>query len=210
MRESTVLFSQADLSSVLYGHEQKMVKEIEVFDGGRMLNESVEDLCDHFEKEYRIEVPKLDEAGITFDQEETKVDVRRTANRVFYDNRRNTHIPGTLFTFFVPYKGEQELFKCRPSAYNHNPPHAKVKPGELELAYAVTEQNSASIRAQFDRDLAQIRQWLVSVANDVDQFNGTVRSKARAKVEARKRRLENNRDTASGIGFPSRRGTGGR
>jgi hypothetical protein len=210
MGESTILFSRADLSSVLYGHEQKMLKEIDAFDGRRMLDESVDSLCDHFEKEYRIEVPTIDEAGITFDQQETKVDVRRTPNRVLYDTRRTTHVPGTLFTFFVPYKGEQELFKCRPSAYNHNPPHARVKPGELELAYAVTEQNSASIRAQFDRDLAQIRQWLAWVANDVEQFNGTVRAKARARVEARKRRLENDRNTASGIGFPSRRGAGGR
>jgi hypothetical protein len=210
MRESMILFSQADLSSVLYGHEQKMLKEIDAFDGGRMLEESVESLCDHFEKEYRIEIPNLDEAGITFDQEETKVDVRRTPNRVLYDTRRTTHIPGTLFTFFVPYKGDQELFKCRPSAYNHNPPHAKVKAGELELAYPVTDQDAASIRAQFDRDLAQIRQWLAWMANDVEQFNSTVRAKARAKLETRKRRLEKDRELALGIGFPSRRGSGGK
>lgn len=209
MRESTILFSQADLSSVLYGHEQKLLKDIDAFDSGRMLDESVESLSDHFEKEYKIEVPKLDEASITFDQEETKVDVRRTPTRVLYDTRRITHIPGTLFTFFVPYKGEQELFKCRPSAYSHNPPHAKVKPGELEFAYTVTEQNSASIRAQFDRDLAQIRQWLACVANDVEQFNSTVRAKARGRIEARKRKLEKDRELASGIGFPSRRGSGG-
>jgi hypothetical protein len=210
MGESTILFSQFDLSNVLYGHEQKMLKEIDGFDARRMIEESVEGLCDHFEREYRIEVPVLDESGITFDQEETKVDVRRTASRHLYDTRRTTHIPGTMFTFFVPYKGEKELFKCRPSSYNLNPPHARVKVGELELAYAVTGQDAASIRGQFDRDLAQIRQWLGWVAGDVEQFNNAVRSKARARVEARKRRLENDRDTASGIGFPSRRGTGAR
>lgn len=210
MGESTVLFSQFDLSNVLYGHEQKMLKEIDGFDGRRMLEESVESLCDHFEREYRIEVPVLDESGITFDQEETKVDVRRTGNRHLYDTRRTTHIPGTKFTFFVPYKGEKELFKCRPSAYNHNPPHARVKPGELELAYAVTDQDAASIRGQFDRDLAQIRQWLGWVTGDVEQFNNAVRAKARPKVEARKRRLENDRDTASGIGFPPKHGSGAR
>jgi hypothetical protein len=101
------------------------------------------------------------------------------------------------------------VFKCRPSSYNHNPPHAKVKPGELELAYTVTEQNSASIRAQFDRDLAQIRQWLAWVANDVEQFNGNVRTKARDRIEARKRRLEKDRELGSGIGFPLRRRSGG-
>jgi hypothetical protein len=210
MGESTILFSQFDLSDVLYGHEQKMLKEIDGFDARRMLEESVESLCDHFEREYRIEVPALDESGITFDQEEAKVDVRRTASRHLYDTRRTTHIPGAMFTFFVPYKGEKELFKCRPSSYNLNPPHARVKAGELELAYAVTGQDAASIRGQFDRDLAQIRQWLGWVAGDVEQFNNGVRPKARARVEARKRRLENDRDTASGIGFPSRRGTGSR
>lgn len=207
MGESTILFSQFDLSNVLYGHEQKMLKEIDGFDGRRMAEESVEKLCGHFEREYRIEVPVLEESGITFDQKETKVDVRRTASRHLYDTRRTTHIPGTRFTFFVPYKGENELFKCHPSAYNNNPPHALVKPGELELAYDVTDQDAAAIRAQFDRDLGQIRQWLAWVANDVEQFNKAVRAKARPRIEARKTRLEKSRDTASGIGFPSRRGT---
>jgi hypothetical protein len=207
MGESTILFSQFDLSNVLYGHEQKMLKEIDGFDGRRILEESVESLCDHFEREYRIGVPVLDESGITFDQEETKVDVRRTASRHLYDTRRTTHIPGTRFTFFVPYKGEKELFKCHPSAYNNNPPHARVKPGELDLAYAVTDQDATAIRAQFDRDLGQIRQWLAWVANDVEQFNNAIRAKACPRIEARKARLEKNRDTASGIGFPSRRGT---
>jgi hypothetical protein len=206
MAESTILFSQADLTNVLYGHEQKMLKELDDFDSRRMLEESIDSLCDYFEKEYTIKVPTLEETGITFDQKETQVDVRRTPNRFLYDTRRTTHIQGTLFTFFVPYTGEKELFKCRPSAYNLNPPHAKVKPGELEFTYTVTDQGAASIRSQFDRDLAQIRQWLLWVANDVEQFNAAVRQKARSRVEARKKRLERDRELASGIGFPSRCG----
>lgn len=201
---STILFSSVDFSDALYGHEQKMLKEIDAFQAARIVEEDVESLSDHFEKEYWIQVPKIDEAGISVDQEEAKVDVRRTPNRYLYDTRRTTHIQGTKLTFFAPFQGDKELFKCRPSAFNFNPPHAKVNSDQLELSYSVTDQNSAAVRTQFDRDLAQIKQWLSWIEADVQPFNSKVRAKARERVEMRKRKLLKDRELASGLGFPTR------
>lgn len=205
MGERTILFSNVDLSNVLYGHEQKMFKEIDNTPSDRMRDEDLETLCDYFEREYKIDVPVLDENGIAVDHEDAKIDVRRTPNRFFYDGGGSGFISGTRFKFFVPYSGEKELFKCRPSSFNFNPPHAQVNPNELLLIYTATgQQDATAIRGQFDRDLGQIKQWLTYVAGDVESFNSVVRSKARTRIEMRRKKLLNDRDMTSGLGFPTR------
>ena len=162
MGERTILFSNVDLSNVLYGHEQKMFKEIDNTPSDRMRDEDLETLCDYFEREYKIDVPVLDENGITVDHEDAKIDVRRTPNRFFYDGGGSGFISGTRFKFFVPYSGDKELFKCRPSSFNFNPPHAQVNPNELVLIYTATgQQDATAIRGQFDRDLGRKRRRLV-------------------------------------------------
>lgn len=204
MGERTILFSNVDLSSVLYGHEQKMFKEIDNFLPNRIRDEDLETLCDYFEGEYKIDVPALDEKSITVDHEDAKIDVRRRPSRFFYDGGSGL-VSGTRFKFFVPYSGEKELFKCRPSSFNFNPPHAQVNPNELVLVYTATgQQESTAIRGQFDRELGQIKQWLTCVGSDVEMFNNSVRSKARTRIEIRKKKLENDQDLASNLGFPAR------
>jgi hypothetical protein len=204
MGERTILFSNADLSSVLYGHEQKMFKEIDSFPPSRVRDEDLETLCDYFEREYKIDVPVLDENRITVDHEDAKIDVRRMPNRFFYDGGSGS-VSGTRFKFFVPYSGEKELFKCRPSSFNFNPPHAQVNPNELVLIYTGSgQQEATAIRGQFDRELGQIKQWLTCVGSDVEMFNTGVRSKARTRIEIRKKKLDNDLDLASGLGFPAR------
>lgn len=205
MGERTILFSNVDLSNVLYGHEQKMLKEIDNFPPHRIRDEDLDNLCDYFEREYKIEVPVLDQNGITVDHEDAKIDVRRTPNRFFYNGGGSGFVPGTRFKFFVPYSGEKELFKCRPSSFNFNPPHAQVNPNELVLNYEATgQQDATAIRGQFDRVIGQIKQWLACVGNDVEPFNATIRSKARARIELRKKKLAHDSDMASGLGFPTR------
>jgi len=204
MTERTILFSNVDLSNVLYGHEQKMLKEIDDTPSTRMRDEDLETLCEYFEREYKIKVPVLDEHSITVDHEDAKIDVTQTPNRFFYGGSTR-FVSGTLFKFFVPYSGEKELFKCRPSSFNFNPPHAQVNPNELVLTYTTTGQQDASaIRSQFDRDLGQIKQWLNWIGNDVESFNAAVRGKACTRIDLRKKKLLTDSDMASGLGFPRR------
>ena len=54
-----VLFSQHSLDDVLRGQERTMFKEIDSIEGNRLLNTSVDDLCDYFEQRFKIEAPQL-------------------------------------------------------------------------------------------------------------------------------------------------------
>lgn len=123
MASNDILFFEYDWFSVAENQKKALREEVASYDGNLLLNTSVEDLVDYFVKKYRIEVPSLDRDGIVADQREAKIDV---THRFDYggSGRGARHVTGTAVEITVPFTGEAEAFKIRPTTYNHNPPRA--------------------------------------------------------------------------------------
>lgn len=199
------LFIQYDLRVTLENHEKKMYSDIDSIDGNRLLNSGIDDLCDYFEQEYKIIPLKLHEDKITVDQHETKIDVSNDPLRVIFDRSRPFHITGTAVTFFIPFEGDQELFKCKPSSYTYNPPRALIERNEIVLVYNRTDHNADAVKSDFAHDLSEIRRWLEWINNDISPFNATIRQKAKQKIETRREKLLKDQGLVSNIGFPLKR-----
>jgi len=204
-RRDTLLFSDYDLYSVLQRQEAELFREIDEIEGSRLLNSSLEDLCDYFEQKYRFEPPRLREDEITVNQHETDVDVSQDPHRFIFDRSKPFYIKGTTVRFFIPYDGDQELFKCQPSRFTLNPPRGSVGAEELIIAFTLIEHDADKIKAEFERTLAQIRQYLEWIASDVSQFNASLRDKARQRIEARRQKLLKDQGLVASLGFPLRR-----
>lgn len=199
-----LLFSQYDLRGTIQNHEQKMFAEIDGIEGNRLLNTSIDDLCDYFEQEYKIAVPQLDEESIQVDQGEARVDVSRDHNRFIIDRSQPFYITGTMVTFYVPYKGDANLFKCRPSTFTYNPPRASVTETEIRLTYTLTNHDATKVKSTFERDLSEIRKWLDWMEKDVSPFNLSVRDKARQRIDTRREKLLKDQGLAASLGLPLR------
>lgn len=200
-----LLFSQHSLSDVIRGHEQKMLKEIDDIESNRLLNTSVEDLVQYFVDEYKIETPRIKEDEIAVDQLEAKVDVSRDHNRVIFDRSKPFFISGTSLIVYVPFLGDSELFKCRPSTYDYNPPRAKAQKNEVVLTFTRTDHDAAAAKSEIERSLNSIRKYLGWIANDVAPFNALVEDKARKRVEARREKLLSDQGLVAGLGIPLRK-----
>ena len=181
------LFSKYDLSDVLRATEKKIFEEIDAIEGNRLLNTSVDDLCDYFEKKYKGEVPQLKENEITVDQQEVK---------------RPPYAAGTAVTFFVPFDGDAELFRCRPSTFTVSFPRAIIGQIEIVLTYPCTTHDAAAVKSEFDKDLSEIRQFLEWITHDVSSFNASLRDKARIRIEARRQKLLKDKNLVASLGFP--------
>src|SRR5688572_14385221 len=99
------LFSDGDLYGTLQDQEKKIAEEVERYDGNKLLNTPVEDLCTFFEEKFRVEPLVLLEDQISTDQQETRLDVSRDrdARFMFPDGTRD--IPATAVKFFLPFTG---------------------------------------------------------------------------------------------------------
>ena len=54
-RNDESLFSTGDLSALLHGSEEAIRKEVEGYDGNKLLNTPADDLCAYFLEKHHIE-----------------------------------------------------------------------------------------------------------------------------------------------------------
>ena len=203
-----MLFSDADLSSVLRAQVLKMVSEIDSLEEDRLLNTSQKDLCDHFVDKFGIAPPQIDEEAIQADYGDARVDVSNRFEYAAFDPSGPTYVTGTRVTFFIPFKGDAGLLKCKPATFYFNPPRADLKTGELRMVYEGTTTDAPQIEPNFKRHLENLKEYLSWIARDVAPFNSTLREKVRQRIEARRDKLRKDKGLVEGIGFPLRRREG--
>lgn len=204
-REDEVLFVNYDLHAVLQAHEAEMLSKIDAIDQNELLGIDIDQLCDYYEAEYRVDVPRLDESAVTVDQRETQIDVSQDPGRFIRDRGRPFYVTGTDVTFFVPFEGDANLFDCAASSRSSLPPRAIVGSKELLVVVRRPSLDAEAARAEFDRQLSGIRQHLGWITKDVEPFNAGLRAKAKGRIEARREKALRDKGIVSDLGFPLRR-----
>lgn len=184
-----LLFAQADLSAVIRNQEQKLTDAIAAVEANRLLNTSLEDLAAYFEQEFHIEPVDLLEDGIQVDQNEAKVDVSGRFDYMVTDRTRPAYVPGTNVTYEIPFTGDENLFKCRPSTFNFNPPRANVRRGIVKFTYSIINHDAEQIKREFERDKKNLSEYLGWIARDIAPFNSSLRDKATRLIESRREKL---------------------
>ena len=182
-----------------------MSNEIGSLSEDHVLNTSPEKLCDYFVEKYSINPLVIDESGIQIDYGDAQVDVSHRFEYAVFDRNSPTYITGTRITFFVPFSGDPELFKCRPSTFSLNPSRGVVRGNELVFVYDRTTHDVPNIKNEFDRELQSVQQNLSRIADQVEQFNSTIRTKVSEQIGTRREKLLQDRGIIEGLGFPLKR-----
>ncbi len=210
MPREDFLFSKNDLGGAMRAQEASMNQEVDAMDAKQLLGTPPDKLAAYFAEKYRINPIVLHEDRIQVDQTESRKDVSRDPNNfAFYRDREGpVYANATQITYYLPFSGDAPLLTCRPSSYTYNPPRAAVQGSELHFTYLRTDHDPAAVKGEFDRDLANIKGYVATIATDVAPFNESLPGKAQARIDARRERLIKSQDVVAGLGFPVRRREG--
>lgn len=200
--EPNYLFNQNDWHSVERGRKAKLLSEIDNLDENRVLNTPANDLYDYFEKEYRVDIPVLHEDQILSDQKEIQIDVSHDPHRFIPDRSQPFNIQGTSVEITIPFSGDAEVFKIRPTTYSLNSPIADVRSNVITITFEGAKLEPESLRKDIDSAIAHIRTTLETLRNDAVNLNNELPELIRTKLEARRNKLLDNRDLVSSLGFP--------
>ena len=170
--------------------------------GNRLLNTSVDDLCEYFEDKFRINVPVLHEDQIVVSQEETKIDVSRDPMRFIRDRSRPFYMTGTVVEATVPFSGDSEAFKVRPTSFTAVLPSGTVNNDSLVIRVAGTDLEPQQVKGEIDRRLADIRKYLEWLRGDASGFNEGIRLLAREQIDRRRQKLLSDQSLVANLGFP--------
>lgn len=147
------------------------------------------------------------EGEIEVSTRDAKIDVSHDFNRV----RRGdgpTYIDGLEVTYHVPFTGDRELFKCRPSTITMNPPRAVLKSSELAFPYDSPDRDLPQTKPLFQNDLRAVKQWLEGVNQHVTEFNASLERTTRERIAARRAELEREKGQIVDLGYNVRGTTG--
>ena len=214
-----LLFSQRDLRAALEERLGKMQARVDGLDENRILNSSIDDLCDYFEAEYRVEPIVIDESRITQDSREAKVDVS-TSPRYWHAQAMHEVMGrtgpilanGSVWEIFIPFEGETDLFKFQASRFSMNPPRGKVnqRAKTLVMSFEYTQDQYENVAQEITSRVEHLKDCIEFSNNQVAEFNSDIREQARTRIEARRERILKIRNVDASLPFPIRSRTDGK
>ena len=205
----TPLFRQYELRSVLEAQQRTIAQKIESLAEEQILHSSHSDLCRYFLDKYTIDVVEIDEEGIEVDYGDAQVDVSHRFDYFVRDRSRPTMVSGTRIAFFVPFVGDEDLLRCRPSTYQlDGGVDASCRDGHLVFIFDRTLQDASNVRAEFQRSLDNLKKYLDRIAGEAGQYNTALGDLIDQCISSRREKILHDRGIVKSLGFPLKRSSG--
>jgi hypothetical protein len=143
--------------------------------------------------------------------QEIQVDVSCDHMRcAIIDPSRPVYISGYRVVVHIPFTGEADVFKFRPSSFNWSAPQAEVRGQEVRYTIEYPHDTPADVLSEANALVGKIQQYLTWARGDIESFNGTLGQRARTAIQTRRSRLLENKARLEATGIPIRRKSGER
>lgn len=195
------LFDKLDWHSFVEGNRKSLSDEIGNIDGNRILNTSEEDLAKYFSEKYFFDVPIINEAEISVEQNEVDIDVSRDPNRFFFDRSSPFYVKGTMITFYIPFTGEALFFTVQPSSFYMQRYYGDIRNGCLVYSISNTDHNSEYVKNTFERYLREIKEYLETQRKESVSYNSSLGSIIRSQIQTRKEKILKDRNMVATLGY---------
>lgn len=210
-----ILFHEHDLAGTLRNNLERTHIEVDSIPENQFLHSNDETLYDHVFSMLEILPIELHEASMTQETKESQVDVRYDTNRFITDKNEPCYVPGLQITVSIPFSGDPNLWKCRPSTYTLNPPRAHINTssrerydGSLEITFnrpSDVLDDGQALRNDLDSILNNIKSYLENIKKDIEVYNQQLPGKIRQCISARRERLQKHGKVIATLNIPLKR-----
>jgi hypothetical protein len=208
-RRDDYLFLKHDMFALKDHQQKQMLAELDRIPGNQLLNSNADDLVVSYADKYSLTAPTLREDEIYTDEPmDVRVDVSQDRDRYIRDRGRPFYVSGTRIRIMVPFDGDAEMFRVKPSSSYLNALRGSVSEGELVYSQQSTQLDGGRVRAEFDRWLGEIRQYLEWQRADLRGFNEGLAATARQFIDQRRVKLLADQGIGKSLGFPLKKREG--
>ena len=173
------LFCEYELESYLNNKIKDMMSKIDSESSEYFANVNYSEYLNYLLSEYQLYVPQILEDQITYNQGEQKIE------------RYNKHytqinvVDGIAIYVNIPYLGEQELFKAKPSSWCSIKPNGYVNEYNIVLfiGVALADMETFDINSYITQQLSSIKTYLGFVEKDITNYNKTIRNLAEKHIQ---------------------------
>jgi hypothetical protein len=188
-----ILFYSNSLGDVLRAQLALVTKEVDSISKDQFLANSNEQIIDHVFSKMAITPLNLFRDQMCLSEPVEATAKRRDPfERGFYD----AHVIRAVLS--IPYSGESDLWKTRPSSFTTTFPHGDYSPQRgndqagifrFTLEFTQAEYKSEAIQNEIDRNLEVIENYLGWIKRDIESNNPQLISEINQRVIQRRERL---------------------
>lgn len=198
------LFRDFDIFSLQLHQREHMDQEIANADAQMLLHGDVDELSQQFAEDFSLAAPEIIEGAVSLTVDEAQIDV--TGDYRFGAFGPGPHfVSGIEASYFVPFSGDRQMFKCQPSTFSTGAPVAEVSNNELKVTFRHPDQDVAATKVEFDRALSLIKQHLDWLEENCRTFNAGLPAEASRAIASRRARLQRMNEGVQSLGVPIRR-----
>lgn len=165
------LFEENHLTEYLEHLRKQAVAAAEKIPEAILAANPDEEIAARIAGDYRVEMIELDREAAEFSTEEIQVDVSQDFRRAILDPSRPFYIKGTRWILHVPFTGDRNIFRYRPSHYFLSRFFGRVKDGELLVSFDQPDGDERDVQAETLGQLDSIEQVLGNARSDVESHN---------------------------------------
>ena len=168
-----------------------------------MLSRSTEDILEQLRAKYSFDFPTLHPDDAYRDEADVKREVSNSYDYGFDAGART--IINKQVIFHVPFSGDKDIFNFGPSQRSIPGPEAEVRGNELLIRFIIDGKTGEQIKSQYLNTLSEINRHLDFIRRDLGNIFAHIEPPCRAKTEARKAEILENRDILASIDIPMKR-----
>jgi hypothetical protein len=202
-RDWVLLFSEYDLDAVLTNQLAKVRERVLKVDQNRFKTTSDDFISATLASELVVSPLVLLEDQIAVSTRDAKIDVSHDFSRASWGGGP-TLVDGLEVTYHLPFAGDKELLRCRPSTFTFNPPRGVIASGELQFPYDQPDRDVAATKRYFLEDVARLKEWLGWVNGQVTEYNQKLEAAVRQHVVARRQELDRTQSDLQSLGYAIR------
>lgn len=184
---------------------EKVSQEIQSLDNGYVLKAAPTELEDYYVDKVAIQPLLLhtDQYYIE-NQTGTKIDLSRDFDRSAFPGERVV-IQGTRLDIAVPYEGDPQLWRIRPSTFRHVAyPEIEVRDDSIVFSVSFPDDSAdpTRLKSEIDSHVHSLEDALQNLRRDVDNHNGSAPQAVKSALQHKHKLAESTTGTVAALGIP--------
>lgn len=187
------LFQGGDLRLALEAQGQKMGHAVDAEPEESLKQADHQEWAEALAHHFAVAPPALRADDVWMEPvKEITIDVSGDRRRDFSDaySELARAFPGYRIVVHVPFDGEADVFKLRPSQFTTNPPRGRVSGHDVLLTIEYPRDSQPGIDGAAQNFIDTVGRWLDFARTDIASFNAGLAERALQKISGRNQRLQ--------------------
>ena len=197
------IFYEIDLRSFLESKLNRALDMIENEQEDYILNVNVDEFIEHISSFAFVEPLCVNYDNVEVSRSEALVPAELFPENYYVKPGKN--YKKDIMKFHIPFSGDRDLFRCRPSTYTLWTMDLEISKDEVIIEIINFDDDAMKIKRDFNSTLGNIKNQVMHVIEDIENYNKSISARVSEAFLKQKDKFLKQANVMSSLGVPIRK-----